>query len=130
MKVLHDFFPATIVAIAPGVLEDFTTASTESSSVPNGNKYFERVRVVILENDYNEKIIMIAADHHEGPRLIFREKIANFNWSGDKKEDSQALMESGKIIAFRKTSGCSTCGSRLRSWSPYITMDSVKDPTE
>jgi hypothetical protein len=130
MKVLHDFFPATIVAIAPGVLDDFTTASTEPSQVPNGNKYLERVRVVILNNDYNELIFMVAGDHHSGPRLIFREKIANFNWSGDKQQDSQAIMESGKIMAFRKTSGCSTCGSRLRSWSPYITMDSVKDPTE
>ena len=130
MKVLHDFFPATIVAIAPGIVPDFMTVTTNREDVPNGNKYFERVRVVILENDFNEQIIMIAADHHEGPRLIFREKISLLNWSGSKTKDSQALMESGKIIAFRKAQGCSTCGSRLRSWSPYITMDSVKDPTE
>lgn len=130
MKVVHDFFPATIVAIAPGVLEDFTTASTQYSEVPSGNKFLERVRVVILTNDHSELIFMVAGDHHSGPRLIFREKISNLNWSGDKEKDSQALMESGKIIAFRKTQGCSTCGSRLRSWSPYITMDSVKDPTE
>lgn len=130
MKVLHDFFPATIVAIAPGIVEDFTTVTTNHADVPNGNMYFERVRVVILQNDFNELIFMVAGDHHSGPRLVFREKIANFNWSGDKKEDSQAIMESGKIMAFRKTQGCSTCGSRLRSWSPYITMDSVKDPTE
>jgi hypothetical protein len=98
--------------------------------VPSGNKFLERVRVVILQNDHGELIFMVAGDHHSGPRLIFREKISNLNWSGDKEKDSQALMESGKIMAFRKTQGCSTCGSRLRSWSPYITMDSVKDPTE
>ena len=130
MKVLHDFFPATIVAVAPGIIQDFMTVTTNSADVPNGSRYFERVRVVVLENDHNEQIIMIAADHHEGPRLIFREKISLLNWSGSKTKDSQALMESGKIIAFRKTQGCSTCGSRLRSWSPYITMDSVKEPNE
>ena len=130
MKIIHDFFPATIVAIAPGVLEDFTTASVQHSHVPNGNKFLERVRLVILQNDHGELILMVAGDHHSGPRLIFREKISSLNWSGDKSTDSQALMESGKVIAFRKTQGCSTCGSRLRSWSPYITMDSVKDPTE
>jgi hypothetical protein len=130
MKVIHDFFPATIVAIAPGIIEDFTTVTTNREDVPNGNMYFETVRVVVLQNDHNELIFMVAGDHHSGPRLIFREKIANLNWSGDKKQDSQAIMESGKVIAFRKTQGCSTCGSRLRSWSPYITMDSVKDPTE
>ena len=130
MKIIHDFFPATIVAVAPGVVEDFTTVTTNRADVPNGNKYFERVRIVVLQNDHNEQILMVAGDHHSGPRLIFREKISNLNWSGDKSTDSQALMESGKVIAFRKTQGCSTCGSRLRSWSPYITMDSVKDPTE
>ena len=130
MKIVHDFFPATIVAIAPGILDDFTTASTQLDQVPNGNKFLERVRVVILNNDLNEQIFMVAGDHHSGPRLIFREKISNLNWSGDKSKDSQALMQSGKVMAFRKTQGCSTCGSRLRSWSPYITMDSVKDPTE
>lgn len=130
MKVVHDFFPATLVAIAPGILDDFTFASTELSKVPNGSKMLERVRVVILNNDLDEQIFMVAGDHHSGPRLIFREKIVTLSWSGDKKQDSQALMQSGKIMAFRKTQGCSTCGSRLRSWSPYITMDSVKDPTE
>ena len=130
MKIIHDFVPATRVAIAPGVLEDFTTASTQYSHVPSGNKFLERVRLVILNNDHDEQILMVAGDHHSGPRLIFREKIVTLSWSGDKKQDSQALMQSGKIMAFRKTQGCSTCGSRLRSWSPYITMDSVKDPTE
>ena len=130
MKVIHDFFPATIVAVAPGIVQDFMTVTTNRADVPNGNKYFERVRVVILENDHSEQILMIAGDHEEGPRLIFREKISNLNWSGSKTKDSQALMESGKVIAFRKTQGCSTCGSRLRSWSPYITMDSVKDTSK
>jgi len=130
MKVIHDFFPATIVAVAPGIVQDFMTVTTNREDVPNGNKYFERVRVVVLENDHNEQILMVAGDHQEGPRLIFREKISLLNWSGSKTKDSQALMESGKIIAFRKAQGCSTCGSRLRSWSSYITMDSVKEPNE
>jgi hypothetical protein len=130
MKVKHDFFPATVVAVAPGVVEDFTTVTTSASHIPNGNKLLERVRVVVMTKDDGTNIIMVAGDHHAGPRLIFSERLVDLNWSGDKEKDSQALTESGKIIAFRKTSGCSTCGSRLRSWSPYKTMDSVKDPTE
>jgi hypothetical protein len=129
MKVKHDFFPATIVAIPPDVIEDFTTATT-SLQVPKGGKYLERVRLVIMTKDDGTDILMVAGDHHSGPRLIFSERLTSLNWSGDKTQDSQALTESGKIIAFRKTQGCSTCGSRLRSWSPYKTMDSVKDPTE
>jgi hypothetical protein len=129
MRVKHDFFPATVVAIPPSILEDFTSATT-SLQVPKGGKYLERVRVVVMTKDDGTNIIMVAGDHHSGPRLVFSERLADLNWSGDKEKDSQALTESGKIIAFRKTSGCSTCGSRLRSWSPYKTMDSVKDPTE
>ena len=129
MKIIHDFFPATIVAMPAAHVDDFTSVTT-LTKVPTGGHYLERVRIVVLQNDFNELIFMVAGDHHSGPRLIFREKISNLNWSGDKSTDSQALMESGKVIAFRKTQGCSTCGSRLRSWSPYITMDSVKDPTE
>jgi hypothetical protein len=130
MKVKHDLFPATIVAIAPGIVEDYTTVTTNLADVPNGNKFLERVRVVVMTKDDGTDILMVAGDHHSGPRLIFSERLTSLNWSGDKTQDSQALTESGKIIAFRKTSGCSTCGSRLRSWSPYKTMDSVKDPTE
>ena len=130
MKVKHDLFPATIVAIAPGIVEDYTTVTTNLADVPNGNKFLERVRVVVMTKDDGTDILMVAGDHHSGPRLIFSERLTSLNWSGDKTKDSQALTESGKIIAFRKTSGCSTCGSRLRSWSPYKTMDSVKDPTE
>lgn len=129
MKVVHDFFPATIVAVAPRIVEDFTTVTTNRVDVPNGNMYFERVRVVVMEKDDGTNILMVAADHHTGPRLIFSERLSNFNWSGDRKLDSQALTESGKIIAFRYVQGCN-CGSRLRSWSPYRTMDSIKDPTE
>jgi hypothetical protein len=116
MKVVHDFFPATIVAVAPRIVEDFTTVTTNRVDVPNGNMYFERVRVVVMQKDDGTNILMVAADHHTGPRLIFSERLSNFNWSG-------------KIIAFRYVQGCN-CGSRLRSWSPYRTMDSIKDPTE
>jgi hypothetical protein len=84
---------------------------------------------VILQNDLNEKVVLVAGDHHSGPRLIFREKLREFVWSGDKSKDSQAMTVSGKVIAFKYVKSCN-CGSRLRSWSPYITMDSIKDPTE
>jgi hypothetical protein len=128
MKVLHDFFPATVLAVPAGAVEDFTTLSTLERA-PEGGRFVERTRVVVLTDDQNRRQIMVAADHHSGPRLIFHERLSNFNWSGDRKVDSQALTESGKIIVFRYVQGCN-CGSRLRSWSPYRTMDSIKDPTQ
>lgn len=126
MKIIHDFFPSTIVAVPPDVIEDFTTVTT-SIQVPKGGRYLERVRTIVMEDD-ESKILLVAADASGGPRMIFSERLTDLKWSGHKSNDSQALTRSGKIVAFKHVQGC-TCGSRLRSFSPYQTMDSIKDPT-
>ena len=127
MRVLQDLFPAFITVVPPNVVDDFKTVKVSSSSNVSGARYLERVRVVLMSDDKGN-IVMVAADHHTGPRLIFSERLADLNWSGNKTDDSQLITMSGKIIAFKYQKGCN-CGSRLRSWSPYRTMDSIKDPT-
>lgn len=127
MRVLHDLFPAFITVVPPNVVDDFKSVAVTSSNLPTGARYLERVRIVVT-SDSKSNIVMVAADHHTGPRLIFSERLADLNWSGNKTDDSQLITESGKIIAFKYQKGCN-CGSRLRSWSPYRTMDSIKDPT-
>lgn len=126
MNILHDIFPASILVASPDVFQDFTLASTSSSLTnPTGARSFTRVRLVVME-DANPstpptQVVLVAADHPEGPRLVFREVIRTLNWSGNKRHDSQLITESGKVIAFKYVRGCD-CGSRLRSWSPYQTM--------
>lgn len=127
MRVLHDLFPAFITVVPPNVVDDFRSVAVTSSNLPTGARYLERVRIVVTSDD-KSNVVMVAADHHTGPRLIFSERLADLNWSGNKTDDSQLITESGKIIAFKYVKGCN-CGSRLRSWSPYRTMDSIKDPT-
>jgi hypothetical protein len=127
MRVLHDLFPAFITVVPPNVVDDFKSVAVTSSNLPAGARYLERVRIVVTSDDKGD-IVMVAADHHTGPRLIFSERLADLNWSGNKTDDSQLITQSGKIIAFKYQKGCN-CGSRLRSWSPYQTMDSIKDPT-
>jgi hypothetical protein len=127
MRVLHDLFPAFITVVPPNVVDDFKSVAVKSSDLPTGARYLERVRIVVTSDDKGD-IVMVAADHHTGPRLIFSERLADLNWSGNKTDDSQLITQSGKIIAFKYQKGCN-CGSRLRSWSPYRTMDSIKDPT-
>lgn len=127
MKIIHDFFPSTIVAVPPDTVENFKEVTT-SIKTPKGGRYLERVRTIVMQDD-SSKILVVAADASNGPRLVFSERLADLNWSGDRSKDSQALTRSGKIIAFKYVQGC-TCGSRLRSFSPYRTMDSIKDPTE
>jgi hypothetical protein len=129
MRVRHDLFPANITVVPPDVTEDFKSVlvSPSCSKIHTGARYLEKVRLVVLEDDESQ-VLLVAADHHTGPRLIFSERLQDLNWSGNKSDDSQAITRSGKIIAFKYVKGCN-CGSRLRSWSPYQTMDSIKDPT-
>jgi hypothetical protein len=129
MRVRHDLFPANITVVPPDITDDFKSVlvSSSCSKIHTGARYLEKVRLVVLEDD-ESSVLLVAADHHTGPRLIFSERLQDLNWSGNKSDDSQALTRSGKIIAFKYVKGCN-CGSRLRSWSPYQTMDSVKDPT-
>ena len=124
MKILHDIFPASILVASPDVFQDFTLASTSSSLTnPTGARSFTRVRLVVMEDPATPptQVVLVAADHPDGPRLVFREAIRTLNWSGNKREDSQLITESGKVIAFKYVRGCD-CGSRLRSWSPYQIM--------
>ena len=125
MKITHDIFPASILVASPDVFQDFTLASTSSSSLtnPTGARSFTRVRLVVMEDSITPptQIVLVAADHPDGPRLVFREVIRTLNWSGNKRQDSQLITESGKVIAFKYVRGCD-CGSRLRSWSPYQIM--------
>jgi len=129
MRVRHDLFPANITVVPPNVTDDFRSVlvSSSCSKIHTGARYLEKVRLVVLEDD-ESSVLLVAADHHTGPRLIFSERLQDLNWSGNKSDDSQAITRSGKIIAFKYVKGCN-CGSRLRSWSPYQTMDSIKDPT-
>jgi hypothetical protein len=121
MKITHDIFPASILVASPDVFQDFTLASTSSSLTnPTGARSFTRVRLVVME-DSTSQVVLVAADHPDGPRLVFREVIRALNWSGNKRQDSQLITESGKVIAFKYVRGCD-CGSRLRSWSPYQIM--------
>jgi hypothetical protein len=125
MKIRHDIFPASILVASPDVFQDFTLASTSSSSLtnPTGARSFTRVRLVVMEDSITPptQIVLVAADHPDGPRLVFREVIRTLNWSGNKRQDSQLITKSGKVIAFKYVRGCD-CGSRLRSWSPYQIM--------
>jgi hypothetical protein len=124
MKITHDIFPASILVASPDVFQDFTLASTShSDSNPTGARSFTRVRLVVMEDSQNPatQVVLVAADHPDGPRLVFREVIRTLNWSGNKRKDSQLITDSGKVIAFKYVRGCD-CGSRLRSWSPYQIM--------
>lgn len=119
MRILKDVFPAH-VAVAPAGLTDDVT-EVRSSPVSQGAHYVSKTRVVITEDH-----ITVAADGPEGAVIIFYEKYVEFVPAVDSKSDFRVITASGKIVAFKKDTNCG-CGSRLRSWNPYKTLNSIKD---
>lgn len=125
MSVKHDVFPA-FVALLPA--ED-PTPLTEMTSGPLHPKTARQVitaRVVVFNNR-----ITIAVDGNDGPKIIFNQEVdpATFIKAPKPAQDSFIQTTKGIKIAYRKDENCG-CGSRLRSWNPYRTLNSKLDPTE
>lgn len=125
MSVRHDIFPA-FVALLP---EDDPTPLLEMNSAPLYPKTARQVltaRVVVSNNR-----IIIAIDGNDGPKVIFDQPIATatFQKAPKQSENSYVQTLNGIKVAYRKDENCG-CGSRLRSWNPYRSVYSTKDPTE
>jgi hypothetical protein len=116
MKILFDLFPAILVAAAPGLVETID----EIKVVPptEGAFMIDKCRVVV-----DEDLIMVAVDSPEGAKVVFQEEYDVFekNRSGE----SKILTKSGKMLAFKRDENCG-CGSRLRSWNPTRTLNTLK----
>ena len=119
MKILLDRFPCHLAAIAPDKIDDVTTL--RSFEPTPGSTYLEITRIVITD-----ELVMVAKDGQNGPQIVFREAYETYIPSEDPKTDSWVVTKSGKMLAFKKDTGCG-CGSRLRGWNPYKTLTSSKD---
>jgi hypothetical protein len=118
-QIIYDRFPCHLAAIAAGELEDIE--QLKSYEPTPGSTYLETTRVILTDEH-----IMVAKDAPTGPQVVFREAYEAFYPSDDIKKDARVLTKSGKMIAFKKDMGCG-CGSRLRGWNPYKTLNSIKD---
>lgn len=120
MKILYDVFPAHFTIAAPGTFRDVH----EFQAGPNitNTYYVQTTRVIITDTN-----ITVAADSPEGAQIVFNERYTYFEKALAPDLDSYVVTESGKMIAFRKDTNCG-CGSRLRSWNPYKTLQSNRDP--
>lgn len=119
MKIVVDRFPCHVSAIGPGKIDDVTTM--RSFEPTPGSSYMEITRVILTETH-----ILIAKDGPDGPQIVFREAYETFIPSQEATKDSFVVTTSGKMLAFKKDTGCG-CGSRLRGWNPYNTIGSIKD---
>jgi hypothetical protein len=115
MKVLKDIFPAHIAVVPAGFLDDIY--DLKSAPATKGAYYLATTRVIVTD-----EIIVVAQDSPEGAKIVFQEKYEVFLTEGE----FRVVTVSGKMLAFKKDTNCG-CGSRLRSWNAYKTIQSMKD---
>jgi hypothetical protein len=118
-KIILDRFPCHLIAVPAGFTDDIDTLK---SYVPtDGAKYLEITRVILTD-----KSILVAKDSQDGPQIVFQEKYDYADISTKPTEDTRITTVSGKMLVFKKDTACG-CGSRLRAWNPYRTLNSIKD---
>ena len=120
MKIHMDVFPAHLVVAAAGQFDD--VLSLKSSPPTEGSHYVGTTRVILVDD-----VIVVAADSHEGPKIIFRERFVELEKADHVTNDTRLVTKSGKMLAFKKDTNCG-CGSRLRGWNAYRTLNSMEDP--
>lgn len=119
MKIRLDVFPAHLAVVPEGFTEDVTALN--SAPATEGAHYLATTRVIVTD-----ELIVVAQDSPNGAQIIFREKYDEFFPAKDVKNDSRVVTKSGKMLAFKKDTNCG-CGSRLRGWNAYKTINSIKD---
>jgi hypothetical protein len=115
MKIIYDVFPAKLVAVPAGQVEEVDLLTL--SPPTDGAFYVDTARVIVTED-----MILVAVDSPEGAKLVFQEKYDLFVPGNQ----YYVVTQSGKMLSFEKDTGCG-CGSRLRSWNPTRTLYSIKD---
>lgn len=119
MKILADLFPAHLAVLPEGAIDDIYDLHCDPAT--ESAYYLATTRVVITE-----ELVVVAQDSPEGARIVFQEAYETY-LPAKSGEEGHIITVSGKMLAFKKDSNCG-CGSRLRSWNPYKTLSSSKDP--
>jgi hypothetical protein len=115
MKIIYDVFPAKLVALPAGIIDDIMLLSLNPPS--EGSFFVDRARVIATE-----KKLLVAVDTPEGAKIVFQETYTTFI----KDDISRFVTEGGKMFAVQRDTNCG-CGSRLRAWNPFKTLYSIKD---
>lgn len=118
-RILLDRFPCHLAAAPAGKFDDVTLLRSFEPTA--GATYLEITRVIVTDSH-----ILVAKDSPEGPQIVFQETYDTFISSEKSDLDSFVVTSSGKMLVFKKDRGCG-CGSRLRGWNPYKTLNSIKD---
>jgi hypothetical protein len=121
MKISVDLFPCHFSVTPSGLYEDISELQAKPVKRSDKVFYVSKTRIV-LWSEGESSFITVASDSPEGPQIVFQQKYSEMS-----ENDGTYRLSTldGKMVAFEKDSNCG-CGSRLRSWNPYRTIQSIK----
>lgn len=121
--IKEDCFPANVCILpADG---DIPLSDVNISQPPQGVAFITIARVVVTESQ-----VAIGIDSSQGPLTVFLEDIIpSMHVRGPRGVNSSVVTASGRTVVWQKDEACG-CGSRLRSWRPFKTVGSSKDPLQ
>lgn len=116
MKIISDVFPSHVSVVPEGMYAD--VSELIAYPAPKGAGYVSTARCIITD-----EVVVIAQDSPNGAQIVFQEAYVDYRVE---ESTHRVVTKSGKMLAFTKDTNCG-CGSRLRSWNPYRTIQSIKD---
>jgi hypothetical protein len=119
MRIILDVFPAHLAAVPEGFTDDVTALNSYPAT--KDARYLATTRVVVTDTE-----VVVALDSPNGPVIAFMESYNEFLPGKTRDSEHRIVTKSGKMLAFVKDTNCG-CGSRLRGWNPYNTLNSIKD---
>lgn len=121
MKILVDVFPSHFSIAPQGVYENVDDLLAQPVKRSSKVFYVSKTRIILWEAPEGT-FITVASDSPEGAKVIFQQKYEEMTENGG---IYRITTLEGKMLAFEKDTNCG-CGSRLRSWNPYRTIQSIK----
>jgi hypothetical protein len=121
LKIKVDLFPCHFSIAPAGLLDDVSELVAQPVRRSDKVFYVSKTRIVVWEAPEGD-FITVASDSPEGAQVVFQQKYAEMT---ENDGIYRILTLDGKMLAFEKDSNCG-CGSRLRSWNPYRTLQSNK----
>lgn len=121
MKINVDLFPSHFSVAPAGLFENVSEMVAQPVRRSKKVFYVSKTRIIVWESPEGN-FITVASDSPEGAKIVFQQKYVEMT---ENNGIYRILTSDGKMLAFEKDSNCG-CGSRLRSWNPYRTIQSIK----
>ena len=108
---MTDIFPALVAVYAPDVVAGMISPYESIGIADGGATRFYESRVIVHKN-----LVLVGADSPRGPQKMFSDSVVSVSSDG---KFTRVTTAGGFLVVFSKSRGCG-CGSRLRSWNPYV----------